>query len=225
MLAGPGNPARVLLGRYEPQQSALFERTLKPGDTVFDVGAHAGYYTLLASRLVGPEGHVFAFEPNPRNLACLRRHVRLNRCDNVTVVEAAVARHTGAMRFDTSRGSGRGRLCADGAAEVATVSLDQFAEERGIVPSLIKIDVEGSEVEVLEGARRLLAGCPPLVLSVHHGLGRACSALLLPLGYAMHKIGGGERFYYRETAELQAELGGDAEGDAVRSHASLSEPQ
>ena len=68
--------------------------------TVFDIGAHAGYYTLIASKLVGGSGHVVAFEPAPRNLRYLRRHLSLNHVSNVTVLEVAVSDRAGVGRFD-----------------------------------------------------------------------------------------------------------------------------
>ena len=81
-----GKVLRVLGGTYEPEQTRAFEELVKPGDTVLDVGAHVGYYTLLSSVLVGASGRVFAFEPNPRNYHYLDQHVYLNRCRNVTTV-------------------------------------------------------------------------------------------------------------------------------------------
>ena len=71
------------LGIYEPEQRKLFSRLVKPSQICYDFGAHAGFYTLLASRLVGEKGRVLAFEPNTLNLAYLRRHLELNRISNV----------------------------------------------------------------------------------------------------------------------------------------------
>lgn len=75
-------------------QSA-FLRIVPPDGTVYDVGAHAGFFTLLASQLVGPGGRVVAFEPDPGNRSYLERHIRLNRVGNVTIVDAAVSDRTG----------------------------------------------------------------------------------------------------------------------------------
>src|SRR5271154_1923841 len=71
-------------GEFEPGEIAFVTRLLKPGMTVLDVGAHHGLYTLLASKRVGPEGKVFAFEPATRERTALLQHSRLNRCKNVT---------------------------------------------------------------------------------------------------------------------------------------------
>uniref|UniRef100_A0ACD5GZU7 FkbM family methyltransferase n=1 Tax=Desertifilum tharense IPPAS B-1220 TaxID=1781255 RepID=A0ACD5GZU7_9CYAN len=83
------------LGTYEAQTQHLFIQALNPGMTVFDIGAQAGFYTLLASHLVGKQGRVFAFEPLPRNLAYLHQHLAINHLENVTVIEAAVAETSG----------------------------------------------------------------------------------------------------------------------------------
>ncbi len=105
-------------GTYEPAQTALFCKVVKPGDVVYDVGAHFGYYTLLASKLVGTEGRVLAFEPSPPNLARLYRHIELNRCSNVQVLELAVSDREGIAHFETRIGSGLGHLAPDGPVEV-----------------------------------------------------------------------------------------------------------
>lgn len=182
----PGKVARVLLGSYEPEQTALFRECLQRGDTLLDVGAHAGYYSLLSARLVGERGSVWSFEPNPGNCAWLRRHVEVNDLRNVRVHEVAVSDRAGSARFAFGRGSGTGRLAADGAVEVRTVTLDEFCTEREIRPTAIKIDVEGGELGVLSGARRLLREVRPVVFLSTHGpdVHRACLAMLETLGYA-----------------------------------------
>src|SRR5437764_415668 len=78
------------LGTYERQVQQLFRERLHPGDTVFDIGANVGFFTLLASKLV-EGGHVYAFEPLPRNLYYLERHIRLNDVTNVSVEALAIA--------------------------------------------------------------------------------------------------------------------------------------
>src|SRR5687768_5648057 len=67
-LASGGKLARLLLGTYEPEQSGLFRTHIRPGDQVLDIGAAAGYYTLLSAKLVGTSGRVVSFEPDPNNL-------------------------------------------------------------------------------------------------------------------------------------------------------------
>ncbi len=183
--ASGGKFLNVLVGTYEAREAALFARHVARGDTVLDLGAHVGYYTLLAGTLAGPEGRVIAFEPLPRNCFYLRRHVELNRLRNVTVHEAAVGERRGYVFFDPGPGAGRGRVEPGGPLRVRMVSLDDFVREQRILPRVIKIDVEGAETRVLAGAEQLLRWCRPvLFLSTHgHGLGRECRRVLEAWGY------------------------------------------
>jgi FkbM family methyltransferase len=199
--ASRGKVLRILGGTYEPEQTRLFEERLRAGDTVLDVGAHVGYYTLLSSVLVGPGGSVWAFEPNPQNAGFLRRHAQVNGCANVRVTEAAVSDEAGRARFDFGTGSGTGRLAGGGALEVATVRLDDFVREHGIAPAAVKIDVEGGELRVLEGARDTLAAHRPVLFLSTHGaeVHRACMALLREAGYAFRPILGTD---VESTSEL-----------------------
>jgi FkbM family methyltransferase len=192
--ASRGKLLRILGGTYERQQTALFEAHVRPGMTVLDVGAHVGYYTLLAATLAGSAGRVVAFEPNPANARFLRRHATINGLCNVEVVEAGVADGEGTARFDLGSGSGTGRLSQGGEIEVRTVGLDQFCAERGLEPAVVKIDVEGGELDVLRGATRLLTESRPVVFLSTHGdrVHHACIEHLRAVGYAVAPIGGGD---------------------------------
>lgn len=192
--ASRGKVLRILNGTYEREQTRLFERHLRPGATVLDVGAHVGYYTLLSSVLVGDAGRVHSFEPNPANAEFLRRHVRINRLSNVRVEQAAVSAVAGTARFDFGTGSGTGRLADAGALEVRTVRLDDYCAEHGLAPSAMKIDVEGAEMHVLAGGLATLARHRPvLFLSTHGPEAHAGSmGLLRGLGYALSPILGSD---------------------------------
>lgn len=185
-----GKLLRVLSGRYEPEQTDLFVEHVRPGDTVFDVGAHAGYYTLLASTLVGPSGRVCAFEPDPGNVRALRGNVETNGCTNVRIEEAAVADGAGTARFGGGSGSGTGRLTEEGEREVSTLALDDYAERSELVPSVVKIDVEGAEHRVLRGASVTLRRASPVLFLSLHGRAprRACLELLGDAGYRTEPI-------------------------------------
>ncbi len=189
-IAGAGVNA-CWMGAYEPEQMRLFEAAVTPGGVVFDVGAHAGLYTLLAARLVGPAGRAVAFEPLPRNLAFLRRHVALNALTNVTVVPAAVCARTGVARFLPAPSSSMGRLAADGPLQVRTVALDDLISGGELPPpDVIKIDVEGAEVDVLAGADRLLHDRRPVLLISTHGRDRheECRRALAGYGYIVTEM-------------------------------------
>jgi len=191
--AAGGKTLRVLLGTYEPEQTALFEELTASDNTVFDVGAHVGYYTLLASALAGPDGRVTAFEPDADNLFFLRAHLELNRRSNVTVIESAVGERSGQALFAAGTGSGTGRLAAAGEVSVPVTGLDEFIAAGGGIPDIVKIDVEGAEEMVLRGARQLLAGRGPTLFLSTHGreIHRECCRLLAAQGYRLEPIVGG----------------------------------
>ena len=201
--ASRGKVLRVLRGTYEPEQTAHFVRWVRPGATVIDIGAHVGYYTLLASMLAGDSGSVWAFEPEPTNAAFLRRHMYLNNCRNVQVEELAVSNTNGHSRFLCGKGSGTGHLDRTGDMEVRTVRLEDFCSARGITPSAIKIDVEGAEAAVLEGAKELILRARPVIfLSTHGPAMRAqCLHWLREAGYALQPILGGS---IEDAAEILA---------------------
>jgi len=179
------------IGTYEPLTRRLFREHVKPGDVVFDVGANAGFYTLLASKMVGPTGRVIAFEPLPRNLSYLREHIRINGCENASVMPLAVTATAGSAHFvDESRPS-MGSVSDEGTLEVATASLDSLVAS-GVVPrpNFIKMDIEGGEDEALAGAREVLgtAGLT-LVLSTHGYLHHeSCWSLLEKAGFTLRLV-------------------------------------
>lgn len=179
------------IGTYEPLTRRLFREHVKPGQVVFDVGANAGFYTLLASKLVRPTGRVIAFEPLPRNLRYLREHIRINGCENVTVMPVAVTAAAGSAHFvDESRPS-MGSVSDDGKLEVATASLDSLLAA-GLVPrpDFIKMDIEGGEDEALAGAREVLK-IPGLtiVLSTHgYAHHESCWSLLEKAGFTLRLV-------------------------------------
>ena len=201
-----GKLLRVLLGTYEKEQTEAFERLVKPGHVLFDVGAHVGYYSLLSSRLVGAQGRVVAFEAMPRNARFLRHHLSANRCANVEVIEGAVSDHPGTARFARGTGSGTGRLADVGEIEVRTMTLDDVAKERGLVPDFLKIDVEGAEERVLDGAKQILEGRKPTLFLSTHGadIHARCCARLSALGYTLSPIFGGS---LEAATEVLAERG------------------
>jgi len=154
--------ALAVKGVYEPATTAFFKEALKPGMTVVDVGANVGYYTLLAARLVGGEGRVYAFEPEPENFALLEKNVQANGFRNVVCLQQAVSDRCGRVPFYLSWGSEAHSLSAEVSStsrsiEVASTSLDDFFRKEGW-PSidLIKMDIEGAETLALEGMKELI---------------------------------------------------------------------
>jgi FkbM family methyltransferase len=174
------------LGTYERDLQQLFVRELKPGDVVYDVGANVGFFSLLASVLVGPAGRVVAFEPLPRNVELLRANLGLNAVANVDIVAAAVAGKAGSTLFAIGGSPSMGSMDASRGIEVRVVGLDELVANGEIpLPAAIKMDIEGAESRALSGARNILeAHRPTLFLSTHgYREHEECLRLLKDLGY------------------------------------------
>jgi FkbM family methyltransferase len=149
---------------YEGEYYQAVIELVKPGDTVFDVGAFIGLYALGFSAAAGDAGTVTCFEPNPYTLAVLRKTVEANRAHNVILEQKALGSSPGEadlwVRGTASTSSlhgvrilGRGRLEK---VPCVVTTLDQYVATSGRVPDVLKIDVEGFEWEVLQGANDTL---------------------------------------------------------------------
>lgn len=181
-----------LTGKYEPEKTATLAQAVRPGDVVFDIGAHIGYFTVLMSQAVGDSGRVFAFEPRPLNQRFLRRHISVNGCTNVEVLNVSVGDRSGPARLETRTGTGTGHVSATGNIEVAMVSVDSLVDSGRLpAPTFLKIDVEGGEMAVLQGALHTLERHRPRMVLATHGdeIDQRCREFLTPLGYTMTDIG------------------------------------
>jgi FkbM family methyltransferase len=164
----------TVAGTIEGAEREFVRRSLKPGDVFFDVGANLGLFTLTAAQRIGPSGHVYAFEPSQREAHYLRRNLELNQLTNVTVVTQAVSDQCGTARFAIAADGGNNSLMRNAHPqqqiqawqEVEVTTLDTFIAAHAMLRvDLMKIDVEGGEVDVLRGAARLLNGQrPPTIL-------------------------------------------------------------
>ena len=182
------------LGTYERLTQRVFVEHVRPGAVVYDVGANAGFFTLLASKLAGPSGAVYAFEPMERNLGFIREHVRLNGVTNVHVLPVAVSDRDGVVRFAAAANPAMGGLSAGGGIEVQSTTLDAVA--RTIPPpSFVKMDIEGAEHAALSGAAEVLRAARPVILLSEHGWEQheRCGALLESLGYDLKLLVDGTR--------------------------------
>ena len=157
----------MIAGTYEAEVQSVLARHVGPGESAFDIGAHLGFFTLLLARLVGDDGEVVSVEPDPFMGPRLESNLQKNQARNVKVVRAAVGTVAEDRRFSPGAGGGVGHLAEDGEIEVKGTTLDQLAESFG-PPKLVKVDVEGGEIEVLEGGSTLLSKHRPiLVVEVH----------------------------------------------------------
>ena len=168
---GASNSAYATGDNELPVQRALVS-VLRPGDVVLDVGANVGFLTVIMARLVGSAGHVYAFEPVPANAALIRRNARRNGFRHVTVLEQAVAAQAGRAELVLAAYSGGAALAsadrppdAVDSIDVEVVTVDiAVADGRVRSPQLVKIDVEGAELAVLEGMTRTIGDARPIVL-------------------------------------------------------------
>lgn len=149
----------ILYGSFEGREIELLCSRVRPGDCALDVGANIGLYSLALSRAVGPTGRVIAVEPDPENLALLRRNLQHNGCTNVIVIGEALGDQAGTVLLYETDQANRGALSTVDIAGVGQQSArpvpirrgDTLLEEMGLKPRIAKIDVEGTEPQVLAG--------------------------------------------------------------------------
>jgi FkbM family methyltransferase len=165
---------------YEPELAYL-EKLLSPGKVFIDVGANFGVYTLVASKLVGAAGNVFALEPAAQSFAILRQNIALNHSANVRSFQVALTQTRGKAWLyhgwdPVGNSLGMDPLCGNQGEEVQTESLDSLLEENGIDRvDVIKVDVEGAEELVLRGATKTLITNRPVIIFEYNP---GCSARL-----------------------------------------------
>jgi FkbM family methyltransferase len=164
-------------GKYEVQVQRELLSNLRPGSVFYDVGAHIGIVSMFAAQLVGAEGAVFAFEADPENARRIEEHVRRNKFNQIRLIPNAVWSSAGRLQFEraSARSSrNQGAVSTEpnpgtgSIVEVEAIALDDYAEVSR-PPTLIKVDVEGAEAEVLRGSERIFATFRPiLICEVHH---------------------------------------------------------
>lgn len=159
-------------GWKEHKEAEAFLSLALPGMTIFDVGANLGIYTLMAAKRVGARGVVHAFEPTPRIVKKLQDNIRLNHFSNVIVNQVAVSNTRGTAQFFIHDEDDRSSLApiSGTAISVPLITLDDYVAQQGISHlDLMKLDVEGAEVQVLNGSKRLLSGprAPTILLEIN----------------------------------------------------------
>lgn len=175
-LAEQGNlDDQLMYNKFEEAEQRFVGQFLRPGMTMVDIGAHHGLYTMLGSRRVGKKGRVVAFEPSPRECRKLKRHLRLNRCSNVQLETNALASENGVANLyvvDGYRNACNSLRQPDVPDATRTIPvpvrrLDDALAARGVSKvDFIKLDAEGAELQVLQGAEKLLTTAPrPLILA------------------------------------------------------------
>ncbi len=181
---------RCWIGFYEYEKQKIISREVRTDNVFWDIGANVGFYSLLASKLVG-SGKVFAFEPVPRNLEYLRKHIVLNRVTNVEVLPIAVSDKNGSANFQVEQTGLMGHLSWEGGIKVSTATLDSLLEEGKILPpDYVKMDIEGAELRALRGAARTFQRFHPVLFLATHGreTETECCKLLESWGYECRNL-------------------------------------
>jgi FkbM family methyltransferase len=205
---------------YEPQLAAAVRDLLKPGDVFVDAGANIGFFSILAARIVGPSGRVFAFEPHPEALATFRDAIAVNGVI-VEVVHAAVGSSVGTIDLflsqdpvlsttDPARSPARDHFSFDRRVSVPLLTLDAWlARHPEVAPrlALVKIDVEGTEADVLDGMRDVRAACPRAAIVLETDRDGAADAILVREGYERRPLDArreafGNYLYVRRTLTM-----------------------
>jgi FkbM family methyltransferase len=150
-----------IYGVYEPFETELVKKEIKKGDVVLDIGANIGYYTLIFAKLVGGEGKVFAFEPDPTNFTLLKKNVEINGYKNVIMVQKALSNKTGKIKLYLSEDNkGDHRIYDSGdnrqSIEIESIRLDDCFKNYNGGIDFIKMDIQGAEGGALQGMSNLL---------------------------------------------------------------------
>ncbi len=170
----------IWLGTHEPRVQAMIMDLVREGTVAYDVGAHAGFFTLLFASRAGSSGKVISFEPNPENYGRLLSNIRINHLKNVEAINAAVSDQAGTQSFQLEEDGTtfQGHLISPDQGtdrssslviDIKTITLDNLVFENNYpAPDILKIDVEGNETRVLAGMKRILEEQRPAILCETH---------------------------------------------------------
>ncbi|MBL8117877.1 MAG: FkbM family methyltransferase [Anaerolineae bacterium] len=182
----------VFFRAYEPNVTAWLEQTIKPGMTVYVVGAHVGIHVLYIARLLQGQGHIYAFEGWPENFALLQRNIALNDHleTGITSVQSVVSEKSGKINMASGGSDGKHHIAAAAQTnhhqiEADGISLNDFHAENDHCASVILMDIEGHELDALKGATVLLQTCHPRLGLEHHEHGDALESWLTANGYTI----------------------------------------
>lgn len=152
---------------HETMQVSLSKKEIKKGNVVLDIGAHIGYYTIIFSELVGPEGKVYAFEPHPKNFQLLKKTVETNNLTNVEIFQNIVSDKNQSVDFYLSKLDSIGNRMfvsddADTKIKIDSITIDEFLKNRNGKIDFIKMDIQGAEVLAIDGMKNTLRNNPHL---------------------------------------------------------------
>jgi len=145
---------------YESHEMEVVKREVHPGDVVLDIGANIGYYTLMFAKLVGNEGKVFAFEPEPENFSLLKKNVEINGYQNVILIPKAISNKNDLIQLylcESNKGMHRiyNSVCCNSSIEIESIRADDYFNSSHQI-NFIKIDIEGAEYAAIQGMQNIL---------------------------------------------------------------------
>jgi FkbM family methyltransferase len=184
-----------IIGNYEAPVQAALAKYLRPNMVFYDVGANGGFFSLLGATLVGPNGKVVAFEPHPTTAKQLKKQMHINNMQHVDVVVAAVSDKVGTAKLSDDTSSDMLSLVnahkSKRTIKVKTTTIDQETKSRPL-PDLLKIDVEGAEIDVLRGAHQLICAKRPILLVEIHSpeIAIQYDELIAKFGYETQDLAG-----------------------------------
>jgi FkbM family methyltransferase len=168
--------ARYYENNYESETFKFFEKNIRPDQTILDIGAHIGLYSVFFSKKVGNAGKVICFEPTPGTFSILKQTAELNALTNCILVNAAVAEKSGILKFNLTSEDGEGSNANSlvrtersvSSTDVKVYSIDDYRREQKIKIDILKIDVEGYELNALKGAKETFQNDKPTgILALH----------------------------------------------------------
>ncbi len=190
--------------RWEELETQWFVKSIRPGDTVVDIGANIGYYAVIAGKLVGDTGRVVAFEPDPASFALMQRNLALNGLSNVTVEQKAVSNEYGSIRlYLADKNKGDHRIYQPKGEsrpyiEVEAIALDDYFDGQP-APDFIKVDTQGAEIAIFRGMLNTVRRAESTVIVVEYspqhlagfgGTGPQLLKLISMFGVEMYDVGG-----------------------------------
>lgn len=208
---GPTQVSRLGACKKEPETVAWLERTFRPGDVLYDVGANVGAYCFVASAIAGHACQVYAFEPSFSTFAALCHNVMLNQRSNITPLQLALAARTGLVQLEfngIAAGAASHRVSSIDASAggaptqpVVGFALDELVASFALMPPThLKVDVDGTELQVLQGAARTLSGASVRSVLIEidepKGVGLEVVRFMRDAGYSVvaeHPRGSGDR--------------------------------
>lgn len=184
--AGYAGGISIIFNLSEPKKLESIEKLVNSKDICFDIGGNIGINSLLFSKIAK---QIYIFEPYRRNIFYLFRIIHINNVLNVKIIPKAVSDENGFSYFIKGDSNATGKLNGGGNIKVPTISIDTFCLQNDVIPSFLKIDVEGYEFSVLKGGENILKKNNPKLLIELHGNSnmKKCFYYLKKLGYTYFK--------------------------------------